>query len=135
MITASSRVLLIVLLLSCATAPAKLPIVIDFTAIPKGGEGSSSRGDIAGRVTGIDSPEKYKIVLYAHTDKWYVQPLTSDPMTDITPDGAWSNWTHLGHRYGALVVQRDFRPPDITQALPSVGGMVLARGEVAARDE
>ncbi len=85
-------------------------VTIEFTRVPQSGSGSGSRGDIEGSVLGLNEPRQYKVVLYAHTDWWYVQPLVSDPYTDIGSDGKWSNWTHLGHRYAALVVRPSFRP-------------------------
>src|SRR5213593_635008 len=69
-------------------------IQIDFTKVPRSGAGADSRGDISGRVTGVSDATIYRIVLYAHTDVWYVQPLESAPLTMIAKDGQWSNWTH-----------------------------------------
>lgn len=134
------RFLMFCALLNCASAPAKTPavpppITISFTDVPRHGHGPASRGDIAGFVKNLASPAQYKIVLYAHTDKWYVQPLASDPFTDIAADGLWSNWTHLGHRYAALVVRPQFQPPEITQALPTVGGLVVAKAEIPASEQ
>lgn len=107
-------------------------VTVEFTEVPKAGAGSGSQGNIAGVVKGISNPENYKIVLYAHTDWWYVQPLTSDPYTNINSAGIWSNWTHLGYRYSALVVRKSFRPAAKIMTLPHVGGDVIARGEIAA---
>lgn len=105
---------------------------IEFTEIPKAGAGSDSQGNIAGVVKGVEHPEQFKVVLYAHTDWWYVQPLTIEPLTDIASDGTWSNWTHLGYRYAALVVRSSFHADAKVKSLPHVGGDVIARGEVAA---
>lgn len=106
---------------------------IEFTSVPRAGQGAESRGNIAGRVVGLEAPEKYKIVLYTHTDKWYVQPLEDDSLTDIHSDGAWSNWTHLGDRYAALVVNSSYKPAPRGQSLPKVDHKdVLARNDVAA---
>jgi hypothetical protein len=108
---------------------------VEFSSVPRGGEGPTSQGDIAGRVLGLDSPQKYKVVLYAHTDWWFVQPLGSDPYTDLDSNGNWTNWTHLGHRYAALVVRPSFKPNAKVQALPPVGGDVIAKAEVAASEK
>ena len=54
---------------------------VEFTQVPKAGKGSDSQGNIAGVVKGIAKPEQYKVVLYARTDWWYVQPQTIDPLT------------------------------------------------------
>lgn len=121
------------LIVAALSASASAEVMIDFTQVPVAGEGPESQGNIAGDVRGLENPERYKIVLYAHTDWWYVQPLRSDPYTDIASNGRWSNWTHLGYRYAALVVRDTFQPPAKTQSLPHVGGDVIAEAEVAAR--
>ena len=125
--------LILFTLVSSALATQSQSVIIKFTEVPPAGAGPQSQGDIAGIVTGIEKAESYKIVIYAHTDAWYVQPLTDDPYTDIAPDGRWSNWTHLGHRYAALVVRPSFQPPSKTQSLPRVGGDVIARAEVSTK--
>lgn len=124
---------IVITLLTPSFAAQQTGVRIEFTQVPPTGAGPESRGDITGRVMGLERPETYKIVLYAHTDLWYVQPLVSDPYTDIASDGRWSNWTHLGHRYAALVVRSTFLPPPKTQSLPRVGGDVIARGEISAK--
>jgi len=106
---------------------------IVFTKVPGPGGGPDSRGDIAGKVTGLKDPQNYKIVLWAHTDVWYVQPLTASPYTSIRKDGKWSNWTHLGTTYGALLVRPSYKPGDTTDELPRVGGDVLAVATVRAK--
>lgn len=111
-------------------APVPSPRII-FTEVPGPGEGPNSRGNIAGRVEGVESPQSLRIVVYSHTDKWYVQPLTASPKTAIDADGNWSNWTHLGYRYAALLVRPDFAPDDQSEDLPQVGGKVLAREETS----
>ena len=97
----------------------------------KGAGGTDTQGNVAGRVEGIAEPEKYRIVLYAFTDKWYVQPTVASPYTSIREDGNWSNWTHLGKRYAGLLVRPSFRPKSTLQMLPSVGGDVIG---VVVRD-
>ena len=119
-------------LLTSASAQ-QTPITMDFTKVPGSGEGPDSRGDIGGRVQGLDRPDGYKVVIYAHTDAWYVQPLGTDSGTAIAADGRWSNWTHLGHRYAALVVRPSFTPSAKAQSLPAVGGDVVARFETSAK--
>ena len=107
-------------------------IAIEITLVPPSGAGPDSSGNIEGRVTGAHPPEQYKVVLYAHTDRWYVQPLESPPFTDVDPSGKWSNWTHLGNRYAALLVRPSFRVESKIQSLPGLGGDVIAKKEVAA---
>lgn len=57
---------------------------------------------IKGKVTNIDNPEKYKILIYVHTDKWYIHPFAGQDegksWAAIKKDGSWSIQT----------VKRDF---------------------------
>jgi len=97
-----------------------------FTKVAREGPGGTgARGNVEGRVEGIAEPEKYRVVLYAFTDKWYVQPTEANPYTSIREDGSWSNWTHLGKRYAGLLVRPSFQPRSTLQMLPSVGGDVI----------
>ena len=99
---------------------------IQITQLPKADPGGSSTyADISGKVSGIADPQRYKVVLYAFTDTWYVQPLADSPYTSIDPDGTWNNWTHGGRRYAALLVKPSFVPSARVGVLPS-GEDVLA---------
>src|SRR4029077_1687559 len=49
-------------------------VTLKFTNVPSQGQGPDSAGIIKGRVEGLTRPDIYKIVIYAHTDRWYVQP-------------------------------------------------------------
>src|ERR1035441_7209653 len=85
---------------SASSTPA---VKIEFSLVPTCGGSANSQGNIGGKVTGLKSPDHYKVVIYAHTDWWYVQPMGDSPYTEIGLDGKWGNWTHLGNRYAALV--------------------------------
>jgi hypothetical protein len=39
-------------------------------------------------------PTKYKVVIYALTNQWYVQPFVASPFSNIASDGSWSSYTH-----------------------------------------
>ena len=106
---------------------------IQFTLVPVSGGGPDSKGNIAGKVVNCANPQNYRIVLYAQTDMWYVQPLTDKPFTKIGKDGKWKSGTHLGVTYAALLVQPSFTPKDKTDALPKVGGSVLAVATTPAK--
>lgn len=80
---------------------------------------------IAGDVSGVD-PKNFRIVLYAFTDNWYVQPYVMAPFTEIDPDGKWRTQSHLGSRYAALLVKPTFHPRSIAPSLPGVGDDVVA---------
>lgn len=79
---------------------------------------------VEGRVS--DARPGQRIVLYARSGAWYVQPRYEQPFTEIQPDSTWRNTTHLGTEYAALLVEPDYVPPNITDALPNPGGGVAA---------
>jgi len=98
---------------------------IVFSRIPQADPaGSSSNDIIEGRVTGASPGQK--IVLYAKTGKWWVQPLVDQPVTDLRPNFTWTNATHLGTQYAALLVKDGYRPQSALDALPQTDGNVLA---------
>lgn len=98
---------------------------VEFTTIPLADEGGTRRLDpIEGRVS-VARPGQ-RIVLYARSGAWYVQPYTEDPFTTIQPDSTWRNSTHLGTEYAALLVVSDYVPPDVMGDLPNRGGGVVA---------
>jgi len=106
--------------------PAVANAEIKFDQIPPRGGGAGSRGDISGKVVGVENPNIYKMVIYAQTDHWYVQPLADAPFTEIQRDGKWSNWTHLGDNYAAILVTPSYQPSAVIDALPVTGEEVLA---------
>jgi hypothetical protein len=113
------------LAVGCAGPRSDAAPSIEFTRVPDGGEGGPQRLDpIEGRVTGARPGQK--IVLFARSGIWWVQPLANEPFTIIRPDGTWRNSTHLGTEYAALLVDADYRPPNRTEALPAPGGLVVA---------
>jgi hypothetical protein len=86
---------------------------------------------IEGKVAGKDVT-RYRVVLFAYTDRWYVQPFVAAPLTDIKPDGTWATRTHLGTEYAAMVVDPSYKPPATTFELPRGQG-VLAITRVPAK--
>jgi signal transduction histidine kinase len=75
-----------------------------------------------------------KIVLYAKGETaWWVQPFANQPFTSIRPSSKWSNFTHPGTEYAALLVGPDFQPPLTSNELPTAGVVTFAvtRGEPA----
>jgi hypothetical protein len=76
-------------------------------------------------VQGIYNPTNYRVVVYAFTDRWYVQPTGDEPLTLIGSDGSWENITHLGSEYAVMIVASSFKPPISSDALPG-GDAVLA---------
>lgn len=108
--------------------------VIQITSVPARGEGPTSNGNIAGTVSGVNVKE-CKVVLFARTDKWYVQPLIADPYTAIGSDGRWEADIHLGYEYAALLVMAGYEPPATTGILPKINGTVLAIDRVPAKTQ
>lgn len=105
--------------------------VILIIEIPSQGGGPDSRGVIAGKVEGIKDPNAYRVVVYALTDHWYVQPTRDDSLTVINNDETWATQTHLGTSYAALLVDKSFVPPPQPSAIPR-GKSVLAQVTVGA---
>src|SRR3954454_21716094 len=97
---------------------------IEVTRVPftdKGGV--ATMGTIEGRVVG-GRPEQ-KIVLYAKSGSWYVQPYVYQPFTKLESDMSWITSTHLGTEYAALLVDPGYVPPNAPDTLPGRGAGVL----------
>lgn len=121
----SSLALLSYLLSACKAPPKQVEPAIEFTRLPPAGEGSPDKLDqIEGRVKGVSSGQR--IVLFARSGIWWVQPTADQPFTVINADSSWKSFTHPGSAYGALLVTADYRPPTTANALPEKGGAVLA---------
>ena len=124
------RFLVLLLCAACAAAgcsnvaPARAP-AIEFVTIPEAGEGGPQRlVKIDGRVTNARPGQR--IVLYARSGGWWVQPLANEPFTAIQSDGRWRNDTHVGTEYAAVLVDAEYRPPARADVLPEPGGGVVA---------
>ena len=102
-------------LAGCRASDASRPPSIEFTTVPDAAEGGSDRvAPIAGRVTGARPGQR--LVLFARSGVWWVQPLVAEPFTPIEPDSTWRSKTHLGLEYAALLVEPGTgrRPRSIT---------------------
>jgi signal transduction histidine kinase len=98
---------------------------IELTVIPpEHPGGTQSHGTISGRVTAA-RPE-HRVVLYARSGAWYVQPYADKPFTTIEADSTWTNQTHLGTEYAALLVESGYAPPALTMTIPGEGDGVVA---------
>jgi hypothetical protein len=110
---------------ACQRAHGSKAPSITFTRIPQADPAGSARNDIIeGRVTGASSGQK--IVLYAKNGKWWVQPLLDQPLTDLRADFTWTNATHLGTEYAAILVKDGYRPQGDLYSLPETDGNILA---------
>ena len=85
-------------------------------------------GSIGGRVEGISNPSAHRVVVFVLCEhKWFVQPLTERPHTRIEDDGTWSNSTHTGTSYAAMLVNAAYQPPsEPAEALPQGESDILA---------
>ena len=114
-----------------ATSP--VSPAIQFTTIPVAGTDNPEKlNTIAGRVIG--ALPGHQIVLYAKGQStWWVQPFANQQFTKIQSDSTWSNSTHPGTEYAALLVGSDFHPPLTADALPTQGvlAFAVATGELA----
>lgn len=117
------------LLGGCGRRPPAPSASIAFTRIPQADEGGREKHEIIeGRVTGARPGQR--IVLYARSGKWWVQPLADAPFTSLSPNSKFSNATHLGTEYAALLVEPEYKPVPALDILPSPGGAVAAVASV-----
>jgi hypothetical protein len=118
-------VLFAVTLLMSGCGFSRTPQAIEFTAVPEAGPGGPAKTErISGRVHGAS--RKQKIVLFAKSGAWWVQPLANNPFTPIRRDATWEARTHIGSDYAALLVDDGYTPPKTTDVLPGTGKGVLA---------
>jgi hypothetical protein len=123
-----------ILLSSCRSQQLSTQPSIEFTSIPQAGEGGPGKlSVIAGRVTG-GSPGQ-RIVLLARSGVWWAQPYADRPFTRIQPDSTWSNLTHLGTEYAALLVGQRYRPSPTMASLPGRSADVIAVASVKGTGE
>jgi hypothetical protein len=112
------------LLCGCEHGKAKSEPSIELSKIPPAAQGGRERVDtIAGRVVGARSGQR--IVVYARSGPWWVQPWPEQALIPIQSDFTWSTSTHLGFEYAALLVEPGYQPAPTLDVAPSVGGLVV----------
>lgn len=120
----SSGLLILLLLSGCAADGTGKPW-IELTNVPRADKGGGRELEtISGRVHG--ARDEQRIVLYARSGAWYVQPFADQPFTNIQANSTWTNTTHLGTEYAALLVEPGYMPEASTFELPAEGGGVIA---------
>jgi hypothetical protein len=78
---------------------------------------------VKGSVTQAVLPDAFKIVIYALTNQYYIQPCTTQPLNAINPDGSWGLIpSHNGTIY-VLLTSATYNPPAIALSLPAVDGV------------
>jgi hypothetical protein len=111
--------------LACRSASSYVSPSIEFTKVPVSTYGGSYKIDvIAGRVTGAKAGQR--LVLYAKSGIWWVQPFVAKPFTSILPNSTWQSSTHFGTEYAALLVDATYVPEPGPAELPRVGGPIIA---------
>ena len=80
---------------------------------------------IRGAANNVDAAGT-KVVLWALTNIWYVQPLIAAPFTTICDDGSWMNTTHSWKRMVALLVNSAYQPGSTRLTHPGLDPGVLA---------
>jgi hypothetical protein len=124
-----------VLLVGCHSKSFPRKPSLQLTRVPMANPGGPEQvDDIEGRVT--DAGPDQQIVVYAHTNVWYIQPFIVRPFTKIQADSTWKSSTHLGTEYAALLVEPGYHPESKIETLPKEGNgvvaVVTATGKAAA---
>ena len=124
----------VAVLSGCGHTKASVEPSIEFVHVPPAGDGSPQKlEEIEGRVTGASPGQR--IVLFALSGVWWVQPVTEHPFTTIQADSTWKNSTHPGVAYAALLVDSRYRPPLTANTLPEKGGPVAAVATVSGAQQ
>ncbi|MDI6821214.1 MAG: hypothetical protein QMD65_03530 [Patescibacteria group bacterium] len=89
---------------------------------------SAASGWIKGEAKNIDVG-RIRVVLWAKTDQWYVQPWIDKPYTNISLNGSWENYTHSWKRIVALLVDETYIPGATRMYHPSADAGVVAWDE------
>jgi hypothetical protein len=95
---------------------------------------TAGSGRVSGTVNNVDLGGA-RVVLWAKTDLWYVQPYINQPFTLICGDASWSNTTHAWARMAALLVDGTYVPGSPRDYHPSLDAGVLAWDEYPERDQ
>jgi hypothetical protein len=113
------------LLVGCHSKQGVTGPIVEFTKIPPAAQGGRERVEtISGRVTGARPGQR--VVIYAMSGPWWVQPWPDQPFLSIQPDSSWSTSSHLGFKYAALLVDPGYQPPATMDVAPVPGGAVAA---------
>jgi hypothetical protein len=119
-------------LIEASCAPPPSTATVQFSVVPEAAPGGPQQTEaIAGSVRGAKAGQR--IVLFAKSGSWWVQPLSSKPFTEIRADGSWSSSTHMGTEYAALLVDASYAPPSTTDTLPRIGNGVIAAATITGK--
>jgi hypothetical protein len=119
---------------ACSSKQIVVEPLIKFTKIPPAKEGGPDKIDtIEGNVTNAKTGQK--IVLYAKSGIWWVQPFADKSLTEIQPDSQWKNTIHYGTEYAALLVDPDYVPLPKLDTLPEIGNGIAAISTVKGEQD
>ncbi len=87
---------------------------------------SAGASRLSGHAYNVD-PNTTKVVVYALTNQWYVQPLISAPFANISADGSWTSSTNAWSSLVVLLVNpATYTPPATEITNPALDSGVLA---------
>jgi len=111
---------------ACHSQPTTSTPALAFSKVPQSDpEARNKNATVEGRATGFRPGQR--IVLYIKSDgRWGLQRSFGQPFTKIANNGRWSSSSDLGTEYAALLVDSNYNPPELTEALPIVGSGVAA---------
>ena len=92
--------------------PADCPSVISILGLSPG-------NTVVSGIVDVSDPDRYRVVLWARTNIWYVQPTTAEPFTIIQSDRTWSNFTNPWDRIVALLVDSTYVPNATRECHPA----------------
>jgi len=81
----------------------------------------------------VTDPALARVVLWAKTNSWYVQPTVAEPYTIVQNDGSWSNSTNPWERMVALLVDSSYVPGSVRTDHPAFELGVLGWDEYPDR--
>ncbi len=117
------------LLAACGVPRDANRAVILFSRIPQADAGGGDKQDvIEGVVRNAGTNER--LVLYAKSGDWWLQPLPERPFVRIQRKAKWVSATHLGSDYAALLVKPEYSPPPRMTELPATGNLISAVASV-----
>src|SRR5437660_9808034 len=111
---------------ACHSQPTSSTPALAFSKVPQSDPEARNKNDtVEGHATGVRPGQQ--IILYIKRDgRWGLQRSSGQPFTKIANNGRWSSPTDLGTEYAALLVDSNYNPPELTEALPIVGAGVAA---------
>ncbi len=77
---------------------------------------------VSGQLSNVSNPSANRIVVYAQTNQYYLQPCVTEPLQSIQNDGSWGPVDLHNGTVWIMLVKSTYTPPAGTGALPAVDG-------------